>query len=237
MKLYENVAIGNFLYGLGLSIGNNVKTENQLSVINLLQQTPQDTELGDALLEFPEVVKLIEFKNKDGSFKKEKRKVNTLKAALGNDTRKLEISRETHWYIETAPFEKECLNKIVPYLDAFENEDSIHTFESFINEIVQEIVDPSLNIEEEEYRDYLSLVAKCNGGSGGGTGGIIVSFSQEKGLRYVQFANTMELRLQDRDYVKKYKSEYESMMKKEIKREKEREFSRGHSLKPGGHSR
>lgn len=26
MKLYENVVIGNFLYGLGVSIGNNLAT-------------------------------------------------------------------------------------------------------------------------------------------------------------------------------------------------------------------
>lgn len=66
MKLYENVVIGNFLYGLGFSIGMSTIGNNQLSIINLLQQTPADKELGDMLLEFPGVVRLIEFKNGDG---------------------------------------------------------------------------------------------------------------------------------------------------------------------------
>lgn len=39
MKLYENVVIGNFLYGLGHSIGNATTKKRQLSVISLLQAT------------------------------------------------------------------------------------------------------------------------------------------------------------------------------------------------------
>ena len=67
MKLYENVIIGNFLYGLGLDIGIKIGldngTETLPSIINLLQQTPADKELGDMLLEFPGVVRVLEFKN------------------------------------------------------------------------------------------------------------------------------------------------------------------------------
>lgn len=70
MKLYENIVIGNFLYGLGYSVGTKKGGNEVFSVVNLLQQTPADKELGDVLLEFPGVVKLIEFKNKAGSLKK-----------------------------------------------------------------------------------------------------------------------------------------------------------------------
>lgn len=45
MKLYENVVIGNFLYGLGFSIGRSLP-EQRTSVVNLLQQTPADKTLG-----------------------------------------------------------------------------------------------------------------------------------------------------------------------------------------------
>lgn len=57
MKLYENVIIGNFLYGLGLDIGIKIGLDNGTEtlpeiIINLLQQTPADKELGDMLWGF-----------------------------------------------------------------------------------------------------------------------------------------------------------------------------------------
>lgn len=64
MKLYENIVIGNFLYGLGFAVRARAHSTGLVvpSVVNLLQQTPADKELADVLLEFPGVVRLIEFK-------------------------------------------------------------------------------------------------------------------------------------------------------------------------------
>lgn len=213
MKLYENVVIGNFLYGLGFSIGMSTIGNNQLSIINLLQQTPADKELGDMLLEFPGVVRLIEFKNGDGSLKKEKERYEQLTLALGNNDRFKAISREIHWYVETKPFEEVCLNNIKSYIDAFSASASVHTIESFISDITNTVVKPSSTTSEEELKSYLALVSKCQGSGNVGTGGLVVSIS-EQGLRYIQFSDIMELRLQHKDYVLKAKQEYESIMKK-----------------------
>lgn len=62
MKLYENVVIGNFLYGLGVSIGGRLKSGYLPGAVSLLQQTPEDKALGDVLLDFPGTLRLIEFK-------------------------------------------------------------------------------------------------------------------------------------------------------------------------------
>ncbi|WP_340613910.1 hypothetical protein [Xenorhabdus thailandensis] len=113
MKLYENVVIGNFLYSLGYSLGMSQSEKNQLSVINLLQQTPADKELGDMLLEFPSVVRLIEFKNSASSLEKEKKRCEQLTVAIGEHEILKKISREVHWYVETKPFEEICLNNIL----------------------------------------------------------------------------------------------------------------------------
>ncbi|CAH9068454.1 hypothetical protein PSECIP111951_04154 [Pseudoalteromonas holothuriae] len=78
MKLYENVVIGNFLYTLGYSISAKSKGKRMLSVVNLLQQTPEDERLADALLQFQGVVKLIEFKNRAGSLKKREAKASPI---------------------------------------------------------------------------------------------------------------------------------------------------------------
>ena len=117
MTLYENVIIGNFLYGLGLDIGISLGLNNEdvdlPSIVNLLQQTPADKELGDMLLEFPGVVKVLEFKNAKNPSKKEKRRVEKLEKALKDNERMKYVSREIHWYIETEPFNKICANKII----------------------------------------------------------------------------------------------------------------------------
>lgn len=58
VKLYENVVIGNFLDGLGVSIGGRLKTECLPGAVSLLQQTPEDEALGDVLLDFPGTLRL-----------------------------------------------------------------------------------------------------------------------------------------------------------------------------------
>ncbi|MGF1878208.1 hypothetical protein L4D77_23295 [Photobacterium frigidiphilum] len=234
MKLYENVVIGNFLYGLGYSIGISSSERNQLSVINLLQQTPADKELGDMLLEFPGVVRLIEFKNSASSLKKEKKRCDQLTVAIGENDAFKKISREIHWYVETKPFEELCLNNIKPYLDAFSKIPSAHTIESLITEITNSVISPKSTISPIELEAYLALVSKCQGSGSVGTGGLIVSVSK-KGIRYVQFADIMELRLQHKDYVMKVEKEFNSIMDKKLEKElkKERALDKEKTLNKG----
>jgi len=230
LKLYENVVIGNFLYGLGFAIGNVIPQKKQLSVINLLQQTPADQELGDMLLEFPGVVRLIEFKNKASSLKKEKERCRQITMAIGNHQERKMISREIHWYVETNPFEELCINNIKPYIDAFDETESTHTVESFIDDIASSVVAPNSAIIPDKLEAYLALVAGCQGSGDVGTGGLIVSVG-EGGLRYLQFTDIMQLRLQHKDYVLQVENEYQSMMKKSIQKNQhlDRELSMGRS--------
>ena len=215
MKLYENVVIGNFLYGLGYSIGAR-KGGKVLSVINLLQQTPADKELGDVLLEFPGVVKLIEFKNKAGSLKKEKQRHSQLKSALGNSPKNTSLSEDIHWYVETEPFNEFCINNIKPYLYAFDNnfEDNF-TLETFIQYITDGVFNDEIIFSNDDFKDYLSLVARCQGTGEVGTGGIVIAVS-ESGIKYFQFTDIMQLRLQHKDYVNEVKKQLEKSIEKEI---------------------
>ena len=66
---YENVIIGNFLYALGLAMGRQSMPVD--GCVNLLQQTPADPALGDLMLQFPGVWRLVEFKRGGGDEKKE----------------------------------------------------------------------------------------------------------------------------------------------------------------------
>ena len=215
MKLYENVVIGNFLYGLGFSVGQSLDERTIPSMINLLQQTPADKLLADVVLEFPGVVRIIEFKNADGSLKKEKEKKKQLELALVNNEHYQNISRKIHWYIETKPFEIECVNNIKPYLDAFNDDDSMFTLEEFINDITQSVINPSEEIRTESLQAYLSLLKSCQGDGKVETGGLIISVSC-KGIKYVQFSNIMQLRLQHKDFIQEVKNYHKSIMKKNL---------------------
>lgn len=227
LKLYENVVIGNFLYGLGHSIGSTTKEKRQLSVINLLQQTPADKELGDMLLEFPGVVRLIEFKNRTSLLTKEKDRCKQLSLQIGDSKELQQISRDIHWYVETEPFKELCLNNINPYLDAFSGNESAHTIESFIESITQSVIDPENKIPSSKLEAYLALVSTCQGEGDIGTGGLIVSVGEE-GVRYLQFTDIMQLRLQHKDYVLQVKNEYDSIMSR--RPSKEKGLYRGHSV-------
>lgn len=227
MKLYENVVIGNFLYGLGYSIGNGTKEKRQLSVINLLQQTPADKELGDMLLEFPGTVRLIEFKNRKSSLTKEKDRCKQLTIQIGKNQKLQKISRDVHWYVETEPFKDVCLNNINPYLDAFSGNESTHTIETFIESITSAVIEPEYKVSHSELEAYLALVSTCQGDGNISTGGLIVSVGED-GIRYVQFADIMQLRLQHKDYVLQVQNEFESIMNKRLSKEKK--LDSGHSM-------
>ena len=85
LNLYENVVIGNFLYGLGFAVRAKSNGGIVPSIVNLLQQTPANKQLTDVLLEFPGVVRLIEFKQRSNRANKEKTRIEQLNAAIKKD--------------------------------------------------------------------------------------------------------------------------------------------------------
>ncbi|ARU48730.1 hypothetical protein Sdiek1_1567 [Sulfurospirillum diekertiae] len=183
-------------------MGLNNEDVDLPSIVNLLQQTPADKELGDMLLEFPGVVKVLEFKNAKNPSKKEKKRVEKLEKALKDNERMKYVSREIHWYIETEPFNKICANKIVPYLDAYNGTIGMDTLENFIKSISIEVNNPTSGITHEEQKHYLSLVSTCQGSGKVGTGGLIVSVSK-KGINYVEFSQIEQLQLQHKEFKKR----------------------------------
>jgi len=201
MKLYENVVIGNFLYGLGFAVCSRMESGAMPSMINLLQQTPADRALSDVLLEFPGFVRLIEFKERSNKSTKERARHTKLAAALGTDDQMKGISRDMHWFVETSPSEKTVVSRIVPYLDAFPSDHSTHSFTKFIEDTAQAAVVGATSYGPEEQRKYLNLVKFCQGAESVGTGGLLIAIDREGNLRYAQLADMLQLRLQDKEVV------------------------------------
>jgi len=211
-KLYENIVIGNFLYGLGFAVRAKKSLGPIVSVINLLQQTPADKLLGDVLLEFPGVVRLIEFKAEDNLSNKEKMRHDALTACLKGELEQQRISRIIHWYVETAPSESNGLDaRVVPYLDAFPKAKKQDQLETFIDRIATEVAQGRSDITKEAAAAYLEWVRMTQGPGEVGSGGLLLLAGTDGTLRYAQLLDMLELGLQHQEWLIRHE--------KQIKRE------------------
>lgn len=201
MKVYENVIIGNFLYGLGISIGNLTKGDNFVSVVNLLQQTPDDVTLSDLLYSSPGMLMIIEFKltqNVDGK-KKEREKQQKLEKHLTEIQPELiPVSREVHWYIEADTSNNYLATEITPYIDAFKLPNSPNDMSEFLKRTAVLAVKGGYVCTMEEMNQYIATLAMVHGekGSGSGgvkSGGIFAKITPEGSITYMQTESIYEL--------------------------------------------
>ncbi|MDC9588370.1 hypothetical protein PSI23_03325 [Xenorhabdus sp. XENO-10] len=199
MKLYENVVIGNFLYGLGVSIGGRLKSGYIPGAVGLLQQTPEDTALGDVLIAFPGTLRLIEFKAKGNYSTKEVERYQKLSVILQRKPQMEIISRRVHWYVETAPSRLSGVETFFsPYLDAFDTK--IHkrqpyALERFINSVVDDAISQRDHERPQIEKDYLKLVRWCQGVEETGAGALIVIVGSGGSMEFVALEDLMELNM------------------------------------------
>lgn len=224
MKLYENVVIGNFLYGLGFSVAHQVKGASFPTIINLLQQTPDDQRLGDLFVSSPGVLRIIEFKQKDNYDSKESERCKRLKIALGDNNQLIATSREVHWFIETAPTEESFVSRIVPYLDAYPRDNSRRDFTSFIKTVAEASVNGISNSTDKEQQAYLDVLASCHKSGEGGSGGLIMKLAPDGNINYVGLTSIFEnLRLKWQDVVIELRRQEEKAFQSDRQFEQQKE--------------
>lgn len=229
MKLYENIVIGNFLFALGFSIRAKQIRKSFGATINLLQQTPSDKILSDVLLDFGGTVRLIEFKTSDNRSTKEKGRHRALQAGMVG-TGLEAISREVHWFIETAPTENTLVARIVPYVDAFPRGTRDQKLEPFIDALATEIVTPAALFTAPEVKTYLDWVTATLGGGVVGTGGLLFCARADGSFFYATLFDLLELRLEHRQWVAHCRDRHEREMKHQLAKENKKELER--SRKP-----
>lgn len=209
-RLYENVVIGNFLYGLGFAIGAKLRTGQLASVVNLLQQTPADTLLGDMLLQFPGVVRLIEFKMHHNRSDKEQERHERLSEHLQRHPDRELVSRRVHWFIENTPSSipgQAFTSHIVPYLDAFAPRAHSHDgrLETWIANLATTVMSQH-GEQQDEAQSYLNWLRRLQGKGEVGTGGVVLVANANGGVHYVQLIDFMDLRLEHRLVVAQYEN-------------------------------
>lgn len=229
MKLYENVVIGNFLYGLGFAIRARLASGSLSGVVSLLQQTPADTLLGDLMLEFPGVLRLIEFKSNANKSNKEQVRHNALRSQVAIGSTREAISRKVHWYIETAPSEipgQAFTCRIVPYLDAFAKGAGCDSLESFIDTLAAQAIVEEPPADRAEEAQYLEWVRLLQGKGEVGTGGILVIIDRSGTVRYAQLLDMMDFRLTHGEWIALHEARVEREMEYQRALHEERELER-----------
>lgn len=206
MKLYENIVIGNFLYGLGFAVRAHQTAGVAVSAINLLQQTPADKILGDLLLAFPGVVRLLEFKTQDNRSDKEQKRHQKIAWGLEQCRELQSTSRKMHWYIETRPdVVVGVAARIVPYLDAFPRlPEKVDSLDAFITRTAQEVATGHTNEAADDERTYLRWIKVTVGEGNVGTGGLVVVADTNGSLYYAPLHDLMELQLLHHDWVARH---------------------------------
>lgn len=233
MKIYENVVIGNFLYALGFAIRARQSVQSMPSVVNLLQQTPSDTLLGDLLLQFPGVVRLLEFKVDQNQSGKERARHTALSSAIAAVPALNAVSRRVHWYVEAgSPDGQNLAVRAVPYLDAYPRSKPRGRFESFIEALADEVVNGrSKPGEAQEDIEYLRWVKRLQGEGEVGTGGLLLVANSDGTLHYAQLLDLLELRVEHRLWVELHIQRLERELTYQrdlaLERERERTLERG----------
>lgn len=199
MDIYENIIVGNYLFGLGIKMGvAHSKNPVKLISVNLLQQTPLDATLADAVLTNDTFFRIIEFKRFANKSSKEPEKLSALRASLqAPEMRKLEdISRKIHWYVASDFQRKARTIKAVPYLDFLKINllENSQSFEEFIEASANAaLTDFPLKDETELYRRYFRHLTKVKEGVSGGTGCLVVSVNKDGRVSFAVVDNVLEL--------------------------------------------
>lgn len=199
MEPYENIVIGNFLYSLGLMVGQGSTEKIHSMCVNLMQQTPLDKPLGDVMVANKGVTRLIEFKRSEHDPTKEETKRQILCRELDGNEHMLEVSREIHWYIETSEDRQNLVSRVVPYIDFYNKSIFGPTVEHFTASIALDATSKIIDDDTQaDYKKYLAAVAAAHGGFQGASGGIVINLSKESGLRYFLISDIRDLLLNDR---------------------------------------
>ena len=231
MDVYENILIGNFLYGLGLKMGVRAAAGYSDPVcVNLLQQTPLDQPLGDVLFANPRILRVFEFKRQANSSDKEREKRGFLEDALVGQGLEhlLRVSREIHWYVESDYQAVGGFTQVLPYLNFLSREGPIWELPDYIERLAEEAVnapdDPAKAVVSKEYVKFLSWLATSKPG---GSGSLILSVTGAGGLQFMHFDDLTDLFLTRQQAVELWQTRGMAVQPREHVQQKARSHSRG----------
>jgi len=236
---YENIVIGNFLYGMGLSLGSQAGHTAPLASINNIQQTPLDPKLADVWVTFPGVCRLLEFKRNDASKdsrQKDLDKRDALSLILTKAPELLGVSRRVHAFVEVASSATYGIDiRLTPFIDFDQRLAERLTLAQYIDRFTKEALEPSAEPSREEVSRYLKLIAELATSGDASTGGLMVHVTKKGELRYIPLADIRDLDMQyglqlQRDRLATIEIERERELAAELKLQRVHNRSRDHGM-------
>ncbi|HZH29215.1 MAG TPA: hypothetical protein VEY11_00355 [Pyrinomonadaceae bacterium] len=188
--IYENIYIGVFIYSLGFSVAKNEKVNSLSSAINLYQQTPGDTTLGDFFCTIGGRNLLIEFKKDWAEVNTEHKKPSKAKllAELGQEGHLHALSLKTHFL--ASPYEftgNERQLYFFPYAYLLgAGTINIEPMGAFIEKYLDQQLG-SDGIEFAAYLEALRPVGQSAQSGGKELSGLIVNLNEQGGITCVAF--------------------------------------------------
>jgi hypothetical protein len=180
--IYENIYIGVFIYSLGFLVAKNKQVSSLSSAINLYQQTPGDTTLGDFFCNIGGRSLLIEFKKEWKEVNTERRKPakEKLLNKLGREARLQAISLKTHFL--ACPYEFSGSERdlyFFPYVYLL-NEEKINV--ELMGNFIGRYLDQQVGSEGKEFAEYLEALRPVAQSAQGGAkeiSGLIVNLNEQ----------------------------------------------------------
>ncbi len=195
--IYENILIGNFLFGLGLAIGMRRPGGPLQMAVNLLQQTPGDRKLGDLMLGGPRLVRVIEFKRFTNDSKKETAKHLSLVRSLQDaGYRHLEpVSRKIHLYVEMEEKRDDPRTYTRPYLDFLSTRVG-SPMHQLVDELAVTALGPPMDDQTRaRCHEYLTMLQRAQGAAWAGSGALLVAVNDKMQIEYAVLEDLRDLRL------------------------------------------
>lgn len=233
----ENIAIGNFLYGLGLSMGQRAGNKAPVGCVNLLQQTSLDRPLGDVFIRFTGAVRLFEFKRSAASKLKELRKLTVLQAAIKNRPDLRALSHQIHWYVETKKGHPDFRITARPYLDMVDRRMPTLDFDGTIRDVVDQALAARPEVPATLVDEYLKAVALFAGERTGTSSGMLVAVDGKGGIQWVAVDDIRDLSATPMQLFERSRLERQQSLELERERSLRRERSLSRSGPSLGRSR
>lgn len=194
---YENIVIGNFLYGLGFNVAHISGSNVPPACVNLLQQTPLDTKLSDVLINLGGAVRLLEFKRTSNKSGKEEDKAEALRLILDDQPHLIQVSKSVHWYILSgmSGVAEDIEVKLSSYIDSSTRANSITLAEFTSMTARKMLLEPDQEPSKTLVDEYLQCVVDMAVAGGSSNGGIVVHVSKSGEIRYVAVRDLLDLAL------------------------------------------
>lgn len=221
---YENIAIGHFLYGLGLSLGTNAGKNTPQGNISNTQQTPLDPILADVWLTFPGISRLFEFKRKEANREKDNLKNSALNTMLEDQPALIPISRQIHWFVEISMDEVNGPSLAMsPYIDFNTGKAQHLSMSQYIAKLTAQAIKPPPNEpSRDDVAAYLQVVGQLAEDSSTASGGLLVNIQEDGTLKYFPLSDIRDLGLYRSEFIAR---EHQQTLALELTREKAVELS------------